>query len=74
LLNVVAQSDPGIESFFDDVYQSVVAHEIQLDVGMEIQERWQQPVHQQRETWAGSGDSQATADPFPQAASGIDSG
>jgi hypothetical protein len=41
---------------------------------MEIQERWQQPVHQQRETGAGNGDSQSAADPFSQAAGGIDAG
>jgi hypothetical protein len=70
LLDVLSQADPGIESFLDDVDQPVVAHEIQLDVGMEIQERWQQPVHQQRETGAGNADSQSTADPFSQAASG----
>ena len=50
-----------------DVDQPVVAHEIQLDVGMEIQECRQQPVHQQREAGAGNADSKSTADPFSEA-------
>lgn len=45
-LNEVTKSESGVELLLDDVDQTVVAHQLQLHVRVEIDEARQQPVDQ----------------------------
>jgi hypothetical protein len=56
------KSDSCVEPFLNNVDQPVLAYELQLDIGIQIQEIRQQPIHQQWQTRSRHVDTQSTAD------------